>query len=74
MKTIKAILNYLFADQWYYNLDYSMRIHKETGDVQYRHMDGWGNYWEDEPMFEEEYSYVPRKGCHLKVVSLRGVQ
>jgi hypothetical protein len=68
MKTIKSFLSRLFESKWYYNLDNTMRIHKVTGDVEYLWMDGFGNYWMDEPMFGDEYSCMPRKGCHLKVV------
>lgn len=51
MKTLKAIIKYLFADQWSYNEDYSVRVHKETGKIEYRWEDDWGKWYDSEPMW-----------------------
>jgi hypothetical protein len=53
MNTIKQFLSHLFASKWYYNQDMSMRIHKDTGNVEYRWSDGRGNWYEQEPMWGE---------------------
>jgi hypothetical protein len=68
--TTKALFKFLarlFESNYTYNDAHTVRVHKRTGDVEYLWMDGMGNYWESEPMFDDGYSYVPRKP-HLKAV------
>jgi hypothetical protein len=55
MKTIKSMLARLFESNYTYNDGHTVRVHKRTGDVEFLHMDGMGNYWMDEPMFDEWY-------------------
>jgi hypothetical protein len=49
MSKLKAFIAHMFESKWIYNEDASVRVHKETGKTEYRHCDGFGGWWADEP-------------------------
>jgi hypothetical protein len=53
MKTIKFFLSRLFASNYTYNDAYTVRVHKETGKVEYLNFDDWGSFWLPTPMFAD---------------------
>jgi hypothetical protein len=51
MKTIKSMLARLFESNYTYDAYHTVRVHKKTGEIEYMNQDGWGAWWDAEPMF-----------------------
>lgn len=48
MAKLKSFIAHMFESKWTYNEYFTVRVHKETGKIEYYDRDDWGGWWQDE--------------------------